>query len=180
LERIPRLALLRGEALLAASRHGDAEATLLAAHRGSAHQGARPLLWRIHSALGRLYLAQRRAADAAAEFEHARTIIAQLAATIADARIQESFQDQALARLPQPSSARRQAAQVWGGLSRREREVATLIAQGKSNSEIADALVVGKRTVETHVGSIFSKLGLTRRAQIVAWVLAQEQVGTDG
>ena len=48
-----------------------------------------------------------------------------------------------------------------------------LIAQGKTNIEIAETLVVGKRTVETHVGNILSKLGFTRRAQIVAWVLAK-------
>jgi DNA-binding CsgD family transcriptional regulator len=57
-------------------------------------------------------------------------------------------------------------------LSAREREVAALIAQGKTNGEIAAALVVGKRTVETHVGNILGKLGLSSRAQIVAWAIA--------
>lgn len=61
----------------------------------------------------------------------------------------------------------------FGGLSAREREVVRLIAQGKSNSEIADELVLSKRTVEKHIGSILSKLELTSRAQIVRWAIEQ-------
>lgn len=60
-----------------------------------------------------------------------------------------------------------------GGLSSREREVARLIAQGKSNSEIADELVLSKRTVEKHVANILSELGLSSRAQIVRWAIEQ-------
>ncbi len=56
-------------------------------------------------------------------------------------------------------------------LTLREREVATLIALGKSNGEIADELVLSKRTVESHIANILSKLGVTNRAQIVRWAL---------
>ncbi len=56
-------------------------------------------------------------------------------------------------------------------LSLRERQVAVLIAQGKSNGEIADEFVVSKRTVESHIASILSKLGVTNRAQIVRWAI---------
>jgi len=58
----------------------------------------------------------------------------------------------------------------FGGLTEREREVAILIAQGKTNPEIAQQLVVGKRTVETNVSNILSKLGVTSRTQIALWV----------
>jgi predicted ATPase/DNA-binding CsgD family transcriptional regulator len=58
-------------------------------------------------------------------------------------------------------------------LSAREREVAGLVAAGLSNREIAAALTVTPRTAETHVNHILSKLGLTRRAQVAAWVLVQ-------
>jgi non-specific serine/threonine protein kinase len=58
----------------------------------------------------------------------------------------------------------------YGGLTARERGVATLIAQGKSNREIADTLLLGERTIESHVGNILAKLGFTSRAQIAAWV----------
>jgi DNA-binding CsgD family transcriptional regulator/tetratricopeptide (TPR) repeat protein len=57
------------------------------------------------------------------------------------------------------------------GLTRREREVARLIGQGKSNSEIAAELVLSKRTVETHVSHILSKLGLTSRSQAMRWAI---------
>jgi predicted ATPase/DNA-binding CsgD family transcriptional regulator len=54
-------------------------------------------------------------------------------------------------------------------LTAREREVAALIAQGKSNTDIAAILVISKRTVESHVGKILAKLEATNRAQIVRW-----------
>jgi non-specific serine/threonine protein kinase len=56
-------------------------------------------------------------------------------------------------------------------LTPREREVAALVAQAKSNGEIAQELVVSKRTVETHIANIRSKLRFTNRAQIVRWAL---------
>jgi DNA-binding NarL/FixJ family response regulator len=46
-------------------------------------------------------------------------------------------------------------------LTAREREVLALMAEGRSNSGIADRLVVSERAVEKHVGNIFSKLGLS-------------------
>ncbi len=64
-----------------------------------------------------------------------------------------------------------------GGLTAREREVVFLIAQGKSNDEIADTLVLSKRTVEKHISNIFSKLGFTQRAQIVRWAIEQGRRG---
>lgn len=61
----------------------------------------------------------------------------------------------------------------FGGLTPREREVAVLIAQGKSNPEIAEQLVVSERTVTTHVSNILSKLGFTSRTQIASWATAK-------
>ncbi len=60
-----------------------------------------------------------------------------------------------------------------GGLSRREEEVASLVAQGLSNREIAERLVISERTVESHVQGILNKLGFRTRTQIAAWVVAQ-------
>jgi non-specific serine/threonine protein kinase len=56
-------------------------------------------------------------------------------------------------------------------LTRREREVARLIAEGKSNREIADALVITERTVEGHVSNLLSKLGFRSRTQVSVWVI---------
>ncbi|MBV9173555.1 MAG: response regulator transcription factor, partial [Chloroflexi bacterium] len=58
-----------------------------------------------------------------------------------------------------------------GGLSSREREVAQLVARGLSNREIADALVLTERTVESHLTHIFGKLGLRSRSQLTVWAL---------
>jgi DNA-binding NarL/FixJ family response regulator len=54
-------------------------------------------------------------------------------------------------------------------LSRRECEVAGLVAQGLSNRGIAEALVVSPRTVESHVQSILTKLDFGSRSQVAAW-----------
>lgn len=52
-------------------------------------------------------------------------------------------------------------------LTEREREVLTLIAQGRSNSEIADALVLSPKTVRNHITNIFDKLQVADRAQAI-------------
>jgi DNA-binding CsgD family transcriptional regulator len=56
-------------------------------------------------------------------------------------------------------------------LSRREREIAGLVATGRTNRQIADDLALSSRTVETHVHNILGKLGLSSRAQIVIWAI---------
>jgi DNA-binding CsgD family transcriptional regulator/tetratricopeptide (TPR) repeat protein len=58
-------------------------------------------------------------------------------------------------------------------LTRREREIAALLASGKSNRQIADALVMSERTVEWHTGNILSKLDFQSRAQIAVWAVEQ-------
>jgi predicted ATPase/DNA-binding NarL/FixJ family response regulator len=59
---------------------------------------------------------------------------------------------------------------VETGLTRRERQIAELVANGLSNREIAAALVISKRTAEGHVEHILAKLGFSSRAQVAAWV----------
>ncbi len=62
-------------------------------------------------------------------------------------------------------------------LTRREREIAELVAQGLGNREISERLVLAKRTVDSHIEHIFSKLGFTSRAQIAAWVSRPDTPG---
>ncbi|TMC92078.1 MAG: LuxR family transcriptional regulator [Chloroflexi bacterium] len=76
-----------------------------------------------------------------------------------------------LSQSPRALSPRRALKQHFGGLTSREREVACLVAQGKSNRAIADELVVGVSTVEAHITHIFTKLGFSSRAQIAAWAV---------
>jgi DNA-binding NarL/FixJ family response regulator len=56
-------------------------------------------------------------------------------------------------------------------LTEREREVLTLIADGRSNREIARALVLSEKTVKTHVSNILMKLDLADRTQAALWAV---------
>jgi DNA-binding NarL/FixJ family response regulator len=58
------------------------------------------------------------------------------------------------------------------GLTGRERQIAGLVAQGLTNKQIADQLVLSTRTVETHVQNILAKTGFTTRSQVAAWYAA--------
>ena len=57
-------------------------------------------------------------------------------------------------------------------LTRREREVAKLVARGLTNRQIAEGLVLSERTVENHVSNILKKLKLSSRSEVAAWVEA--------
>lgn len=61
-----------------------------------------------------------------------------------------------------------------GPLTRREREIAGLIARGLTNRQIAAALHISERTAENHVQHILAKLGLHTRTQIAAWTAARK------
>jgi DNA-binding NarL/FixJ family response regulator len=74
---------------------------------------------------------------------------------------------------PAPRPDNTQAGASPGRLTRRERDVAALVAQGLSNGQIAAALVISARTVESHVQHIMDKLGVSARAQIAVWAAAQ-------
>jgi predicted ATPase/DNA-binding CsgD family transcriptional regulator len=170
---IPRLWKIRGEALAALDRPGEAETMLRAAQEAAHVQGLQPLLWRIYIALGRLYQTQRRQSEAEQTFATARALIEELAANLPDEHLRTHFLSQATILLPQkrPLTPGRAAREASGGLTAREREVATLIAGGKTNREIAEVLVVSERTVETHVANILFKLNVQSRRQIRAWAV---------
>lgn len=72
------------------------------------------------------------------------------------------------------SPATRVGTRIPGGLTRRELEIAQLLAEGLSNKDIAARLVISQRTVETHVDRILNKLGLTSRLQVASWMAAQQ------
>lgn len=60
-------------------------------------------------------------------------------------------------------------------LTRRERQVAELVAEGLSNKDIATRLVIAQRTAEGHVERILKKLGFTSRTRLAAWVTEQHE-----
>jgi DNA-binding NarL/FixJ family response regulator len=133
------------------------------------------MLWRQHAALGAFYRRHGRAEEAERAETTARRIIEELARTVPAGELQDGFRAAALAALPAPAQpkARAAAKAAFGGLTAREREVAGLIAQGKTNREIAEVIFVSERTVETHVSNTLLKLGFNTRAQIAAWAVTR-------
>ncbi len=129
--------------------------------------------WRICLALGKFYQGQGHHIESEQAFATTRTIIEELATTISDEVLREDFLHRALKLLPQlrPLSQAQATKKAYGGLSAREREVAVLIAEGKSNREIADRLVLSERTIESHVSNILLKLDYTSRTQIATWAI---------
>jgi DNA-binding CsgD family transcriptional regulator len=65
-----------------------------------------------------------------------------------------------------PRTARRRATTGWEALTPTEQRVAGLVAQGRSNPDIAAEMLLSRRTVQTHVSNILAKLGLGSRIEI--------------
>ena len=89
-----------------------------------------------------------------------------------------------LATQPEPPQMRQPAADPYveldessgHPLTRRERQIARLVAHGRSNREVAEELVVGVRTVETHLEHIFRKLAVKTRTEVAVWASQHGQL----
>jgi DNA-binding NarL/FixJ family response regulator len=105
--------------------------------------------------------------DASAEeIEQAiRSVVA--GRTHLDPAVQQRLVDAVLHVHPVPAES--PSSEQHDDLTAREVEVLKLIAEGKSNAEIAEALVVSAATVKTHVNRIFYKTGARDRAQAVRY-----------
>ncbi|MFK0159901.1 ATP-binding protein [Streptomyces sp. NPDC090493] len=79
----------------------------------------------------------------------------------------------ALDEQPQPPPRQPESRTAPARLTRRETQVAELVAEGLGNQQIADRLVIARRTAEGHVERILGKLGFSNRSQIAAWVTAR-------
>jgi LuxR family transcriptional regulator, maltose regulon positive regulatory protein len=88
-------------------------------------------------------------------------------------RLVEGLQRGGQDRLAPTSGAR-----ILSALSPRETDILTLIAEGLSNKEIARSLDIGPETVKSHLKSVFTKLGVERRAQAVSRAQTQGLVTT--
>ncbi|MFJ7194129.1 MULTISPECIES: ATP-binding protein [unclassified Streptomyces] len=111
-----------------------------------------------------------------AEYERWHGVGARLSGTeILEAVRADSDRPPAVPRLPRS----RQEPMATEALTPREREVATLVAQGLSNREVAEHLVISKRTADTHVERILTKLDIDSRTEISpvlkAWATASPQ-----
>src|SRR5262245_66493131 len=72
---------------------------------------------------------------------------------------------------PTPVSASGPVVQIGGRLTRRELEIARLVARGYGNREIAEELMIAASTAERHIANILSKLGARSRTQIAVWAV---------
>jgi DNA-binding CsgD family transcriptional regulator len=83
------------------------------------------------------------------------------ATRIFEACLASGWADKARAELGRVGGRRREE-----GLTAAERRVAALVAEGRTNREVAAALVLGERTVETHLTHIYAKLGVRSRTEL--------------
>ena len=95
----------------------------------------------------------------------------EVAAAIRAAKRGEVHLDPAVAR--KLTASLRRSTSPKDLLTEREREILSLVAQGKSNKEIASELVISERTARTHVSNILSKLDLSSRTQAALWAVRE-------
>ncbi|MGH9209923.1 MAG: helix-turn-helix transcriptional regulator [Acidimicrobiales bacterium] len=140
---------LDGELSPGTWRSGVGELVVLAGARGTVHVGAaRSLI-----AVGRLDEARTQAVAAARHLERWRGW-----------RVDElRAVERRLGLGEEPSGS--------DALTPRERDVATLLAEGLTNSQVADRLFISPRTAAVHVSNILAKLGMSSRTEVAAWVL---------
>jgi DNA-binding CsgD family transcriptional regulator/tetratricopeptide (TPR) repeat protein len=91
-------------------------------------------------------------------------IFGRLGAAPAAAQVRRLLQDQGI-RVPAPRGPRRTTAAHPAGLTAREAEVLSAVAEGLTNAEIAQRLFLSTRTVDHHVSAVLAKLGVSSRAE---------------
>jgi DNA-binding CsgD family transcriptional regulator len=171
---IPRLSLLVGEAALALRRYATSQMTLQGARQAAEVLSLKPLLWRIFLLQGRVARAQGNTDQAEIYFAEGQVLIDSLANDLAlsDSTLSQYLRQGAAYLLRfRGKPARVLVKDQFNGLTHRERVIAALIAQGRSNKEIAEALVLSNRTVESHISHILSKLSFSSRSQIAVWAV---------
>jgi DNA-binding NarL/FixJ family response regulator len=74
---------------------------------------------------------------------------------------------------------RKRERKIVQGLTKRESEVLELVASGKSNQEVADALFISIKTVETHKTNILEKLGLKNTVELVKYAIRNKIISLE-
>jgi DNA-binding NarL/FixJ family response regulator len=164
----------RGRALvLLAEGEADAAAEQASrAARAAAEHGARIEAARSRIVMGRALAAAGRRDRAVEELRAAREELTRCGAR---RLAQEAARELRALGAPAPAPVSRRAGDAGTTqLSRRQREVCTLVAAGNSNPEIAAALYLSPKTIEGHMRQIFEKLGVSSRAQVAATIAREE------
>lgn len=82
-------------------------------------------------------------------------------------------------RAAEPRPAMTDLHAPYGRLTTRELEIAVLVAEGHTNREIADRLVLSERTIDNHLQHVMDKLGVHRRSQVSAWIAERRLLSKD-
>ena len=170
----PRAAAGRAQALVALARGETARAVELA---GAAVADAERVDGALDVARARLIAGRALAASDRDGALRELAAAEQAAATAGAARVRdEALQEQRrLGRRVGRGGERGRAGGGVGALSPREREVAGLVADGRTNREIAARLFLSEKTIETVLSRVFRKLGVRSRAEVAARVAAAGQ-----
>jgi DNA-binding CsgD family transcriptional regulator len=143
--------------LYAAAAEGLASAPeVLAAHIGTAHVGT-----------ARTLVAQGRLDEARARAEAAAPFLARWRGWRVD---ELRAIERRLGLGPEPSGPE--------ALTPREREVASLLAEGLTNSQVAERLYISPRTAAVHVSNILAKLGMSSRTEVATWAVRESLEGS--
>ena len=159
--------LVEGRHAAALAEHDRARALLEDAVDGFARSGLSFDAARARIELATLLVASDRATDALVELRGAHTVLARLGADAEATRAKRLLDAYAKAGAPS----------VAVSVTPREREVLALVAEGLTNRQIAERLVVSEHTVHRHVTSILRKLGLPSRAAAAAYAVRVGLVG---
>jgi predicted ATPase/DNA-binding CsgD family transcriptional regulator len=162
-----------GQALILASQLEEAKTALSTAQKMMVKQDILTELWRIQCTKARLYKAAHRWREGAATRAEARQLVQQLANSIPDEVLRQSFLERALEEITGEASPHRKqaASDPFDSLTPRQREVVAKVALGKTNAEIAEALSITTKTVEAHVSRILTRLAFSSRSQIAVWAV---------
>jgi DNA-binding NarL/FixJ family response regulator len=154
-------------------RWDDAEQHFQEALAMNARMGARPWLAHTQHDYAAMLLARGQPEDrtqAMTLLEEALATACELGMRALEARLTARMMPLAP---PSPATALSNQWASPDGLSQREVEVLRLVAAGKSNREIADALCISLNTVATHVRNILTKTGTANRTEAAAYILRQ-------
>jgi NarL family two-component system response regulator LiaR len=99
------------------------------------------------------------------------------AAAKGEARLHPDVTRKLMQQVSKPAPAQKEP--VPAEITDRELDVIRLVAEGKSNQEIASELVISEKTVKTHMSNIFSKLGLVDRTQLAIFAIKNNLVKPD-